>query len=150
VPRILVDADACPVKAEVARVAARHRAAVVFVARSRMTLPPGPDLQLVVVPGGRLDDADDWIAARAAAGDVVVTSDIRLAARCLERGARAVGPDGRVFTAAAIGDALAARELAAHLRELGAATGGPAPYRARDRSRFLHALDEALRVAARP
>lgn len=148
-PRALVDADACPVKSEIARVAARHGAAVTFVARSRMTLPSGPALELVVVPPGHLDAADDWIAERAGPGDVVVTSDLPLAGRCLARGARVVAPNGRVFTEDAIGDALAGRELMAHLREIGTATGGPRPFAARDRSRFLHAFDEALRRAAR-
>jgi uncharacterized protein YaiI (UPF0178 family) len=150
VPRVLVDADACPVKPEIVRVATRHGASVTFVARSRMKLPAGARVELVEVPPGHLDAADDWIAERAGSGDVVVTSDIPLAGRCLERGARVVAPDGRTFTEDAIGDALAGRELMAHLRELGAATGGPPPYSARDRSRFLHAFDEALRRAARP
>lgn len=148
-PRILVDADACPVKEEVARVARRLGVPVLMVANARMRVPDGSGLELVVVAGGQLDDVDDWIAERATRTDVVVTADIRLAARCLERGAQALGPDGRPFTEDAIGDALATRELMAELRELGTGGGGGKPFTKEDRSRFLHGLDEALRRAQR-
>jgi uncharacterized protein YaiI (UPF0178 family) len=148
-PRILVDADACPVKDEVFRVAGRLGVPVTVVANTRMRVPLAPGIELVVVASGQLDDVDDWIAERASASDVVVTADIRLAARCLEAGAQVVAPTGRPFTEDDIGSALATRELMADLRELGAITGGPKPFAKEDRSRFLHALDAALRIAAR-
>lgn len=148
--RILVDADACPVKEEVYRVARRAGVSVLVVANSRLRVPLDPAIELVVVPSGQLDDADDHIAATAAAGDVVVTNDIPLAARCLEAGAQALRPDGRVFTEDAIGDALATRELMAELRQGGTVTGGPRPFSKQDRSRFLHSLDAALRAALNP
>ena len=146
-PRILVDADACPVKEEVFRVAQRLGVPVVVVSNSRMRVPLATGVELVVVQSGQLDDVDDWIAERAAPADVVVTADIRLAARCLAAGAQALGPDGRPFTEDAIGDALATRELMAGLREAGAVSGGPRPFAREDRSRFLHALDAAIRIA---
>ena len=148
-PRILVDADACPVKDEIFRVGGRLAVPVVVVANARMRVPLAPGIELVVVASGQLDDVDDWIAERAVASDVVVTADIRLAARCLEAGAQVVAPTGRPFTEDDIGSALATRELMADLRELGAITGGPKPFAKEDRSRFLHALDAALRIAAR-
>lgn len=146
-PRILVDADACPVKEEVFRVARRLAVPVVVVANARLRVPPDPGIELVVVSSGQLDDVDDWIAERAVPGDVVVSADIRLAARCLAAGAQVLGPDGRPFTEEGIGSALATRELLADLRELGQLSGGPRPFARADRSRFLHALDEALRRA---
>ncbi|HUP24063.1 MAG TPA: YaiI/YqxD family protein [Thermoanaerobaculia bacterium] len=146
-PRILVDADACPVKEEVYRVARRLAVPVVVVSNSRMQVPLATEIELVVVASGQLDDVDDWIAERALPGDVVVTADVRLAARCLAAGAQALGSDGRPFTEDAIGDALATRELMAGLREAGAVSGGPRPFSKEDRSRFLHALDAALRTA---
>jgi uncharacterized protein YaiI (UPF0178 family) len=145
--RVLVDADACPVKDEVCRVAQRLGVPVVVVSNSRMQVPLRSGIQLVVVPSGQLDDVDDWIAERAAPTDVVVTADIRLAARCLAAGAQALGPNGRPFTEDAIGDALATRELMAGLRETGVVSGGPRPFGKEDRSRFLHALDAAIRIA---
>ena len=99
-----------------------------------------------VVVGDRFDAVDDWIAARAQADDIVITGDIPLAARCLQRGARVLSPKGRILTDANIGDALASRELAAQLRELGIATGGPAPFKPRDRSRFLQRLDAIIQA----
>lgn len=146
-PRILVDADACPVKDEVYRVAGRLAVPVVVVANCRMGVPFQPGVELVVVASGQLDDVDDWIAERAGPGDVVVSADIRLAARCLAAGAQVLGPDGRPFDEDGIGSALATRELMADLRELGAVSGGPRPFTREDRSRFLHALDQALRQA---
>jgi uncharacterized protein YaiI (UPF0178 family) len=148
-PRILVDADACPVKDEVYRVARRLAVPVVVVANCRMQVPFEPGIELVVVASGQLDDVDDWIAEHAAPGDVVVTADIRLAARGLEAGAQVIGTDGRPFDAEGIGSALATRELMANLRELGTLSGGPKPFSREDRSRFLHALDHALRQAAK-
>jgi uncharacterized protein YaiI (UPF0178 family) len=148
-PRILVDADACPVKEEVYRVARRLAVPVVVVANARLRVPIDPTIELVVVASGRLDDVDDWIAQRAGPGDVVVSADIRLAARCLAEGAVVLAPDGRLFTEDSIGAALATRELMAELRELGTVTGGPRPFARDDRSRFLHALDEAIRRCGR-
>jgi len=147
--RILVDADACPVKDEVYRVARRTRVPVIVVANSRIRIPPDPSIVLVVAPPGQLDDADDRIVEKAAPGDVVVTSDIPLAARCLDKGAQVLRPDGRPFTEESIGDALASRELMAALREVGSIQSGPRPFAKEDRSRFLHALDAALRTALR-
>ena len=148
-PRILVDADACPVKEEVYRVARRLDVPVVVVANSRMQVSLAAAIELVVVASGQLDDVDDWIAERAGPDDIVVSADIRLAARCLAAGAQVVGPDGRAFTEEGIGSALATRELMAGLRELGTISGGPKPFTPQDRSRFLHALDEAVRKARR-
>ena len=147
--RILIDADACPVKDEVFRVARRLAVPVVVVANARQRVPLEPGIELVVVPSRQLDDVDDWIAARATPLDIVVSADIRLAARCLDNGALVLAPDGRPFTPDAIGDALATRELMADLRELGAGGGGPRPFAKEDRSRFLHALDAAIRTARR-
>lgn len=148
-PRILVDADACPVKEEVYRVARRLGVPVVVVANSRMQTPVAATIELVVVASGQLDDVDDWIALRAGVDDIVISADIRLAARCLAAGAQVLAPDGRPFTDEGIGSALATRELLAGLRELGTISGGPPPFAAKDRSRFLHALDEAVRKAGR-
>ena len=143
---IYVDADGCPVKDEVCRVALRHRLAVTFVANSRTRIPDREGTRLVVVGGG-FDAADDWIVEHAGPGDVVVTADIPLADRCLKKGARALSPKGKPYTPDSIGEAMAARELSAYLREMGAVTGGPAPFAPKDRSRFLHALDECVRAA---
>ena len=141
--RIFVDADACPVKDEVYRVADRYRLRVFVVANSRMNVPRNPLVVLQVV-GGRFDAADDWIVEAAASTDIVVTSDIPLAARALAKGSRALDPKGRVFSPDSIGDALAARELSAFLRDMGEIGGGPAPFTPKDRSRFLQALDTAI------
>jgi uncharacterized protein YaiI (UPF0178 family) len=146
--KILVDADACPVKEEVYRVARRHGLAVLLVANTPMTVPP-QDLVTLEVVGGAFDAADDRIAERAEPGDVVVTGDVALAARCLAQGALALGPNGRVFTEDGIGDDLATRDLLAHLRGGGQLTGGPAPFRAKDRSRFLDLLETTIRAARR-
>jgi len=141
---VFVDADACPVKDEIYRVAKRLGLKVLVVANGRLTVPRDPMIELVVVAKGALDAADDWIADRSDASSVVVTQDIPLAARCLAKGAKALDPRGRVFTDEAIGDALATRELMAQLRDMGAVTGGPAPFEARDRSRFLQSLDTVV------
>jgi uncharacterized protein YaiI (UPF0178 family) len=140
---ILVDADACPVKAEIYRVAERHRVPVRVVANSFMSVPRDPLVERVVVGSG-FDAADDWIALRARPGAIVVTADIPLAGRCLKAGAEVIGPTGRPFTQASIGMALATRELMENLRAMGEMTGGPKPFSARDRSAFLSALDVAI------
>ena len=148
--RIYVDADACPVREEVYRVAGRLGVSVFIVSNgSRPIRPPGlPYVEMVMV-GEAMDAADDWIAERIAAGDVCVTADIPLAARCLNAGALVVPPNGRPFTEANIGSALAGREIARHLRELGVGGRGPPPFTKADRSRFLSALDTAIRQGLR-
>ena len=143
---LFVDADACPVKDEVYRVAKRYRLPVRVVANARLRVPVDPLFQLVVV-SGRFDAADDWIVEQVALGDIAVTADIPLAARCLGKGARVLDPKGRVFTEDAIGDALATRELMAYLRDLGEVGGGPAPFGKRDRSRFLQSLDDLVQAS---
>jgi uncharacterized protein YaiI (UPF0178 family) len=147
---IYVDADACPVREEVYRVAGRLRVGVLVVSNgSRPIRPPGlPFVQMVMV-GGAMDAADDWIAERVTSADICVTADIPLASRCLEKGARVVPPTGRPFTEANIASALAGREIARHLRELGAGGKGPPPFTKADRSRFLSALDNAVQAALR-
>jgi uncharacterized protein len=137
---IFVDADACPVKDEVYVVATRHGVPVTLVTNAPIYVPEGMGVELVVV-GRDPDAADDWIVRNLRPGDVVVTADVPLAARCLEAGARAIGTTGREFDPDTIGGALATRELMTRLREAGETTGGPAPIGARDRSRFLSALD---------
>lgn len=146
--KIYVDADACPVKAEVARVATRHGLGVVFVSNSWMRTPEGPSISLEIVDKG-LDSADDWIADQIRPHDIVVTADILLAARCLPAGARVLGSTGHPFTEDNIGSAVASRELLAELREAGEQTRGPAPMKKGDRSRFLHQLDEIIRSIRR-
>ncbi|HEY6814082.1 MAG TPA: YaiI/YqxD family protein [Croceibacterium sp.] len=147
--RILVDADACPVKEEIYRVAERRKVPVSVVSNSPFRVPvlrlgSGPLVERVVVDGG-FDAADDWIAERADPRAVVVTADILLADRCLKAGAVVIAPNGRPFTQASIGSAIATRAIMADLRAgLGEGIGGPAPFAKADRSRFLQALDEAL------
>lgn len=145
---VFVDADACPVKDEVYRVARRYAWPVKVVANQWMRVPPDAGIELVVVEGG-FDAADDWIAERAGRTDVVVTADIPLAARCLASGARVLGPKGREFTEDSIGDALATRELMSQLRDLGEVAGGPAPFAKRDRSEFLQKLDTIVQAIRR-
>lgn len=145
---IFVDADACPVKDEVYQVAGRYGLHVVLVANSRISVPRGADVEMVVVDHGA-DVADDWIAEHIRAGDVAITADIPLAARCLEVGAKVLGTDGRPFDADMIGGALAVRELKTELREAGAVTGGPAPISAKDRSRFASRLDQLVQQGLR-
>jgi uncharacterized protein YaiI (UPF0178 family) len=147
-PQIFVDADACPVKDEVLRVAQRHGVKVTFVANRGLRPSRDPMLVHVLVPQGA-DAADDWIAEHAAAGDLVVTTDIPLAGRCLEAGATVLGPTGRPFTESSIGMALAMRELNQHLRETGESRGLNAGFTARVRGAFLQALDEAVVRAKR-
>lgn len=143
-----MDADACPVREEVFRVAGRLGVAVVVVSNgSRPIRPPGLDFVRMVIVGEGPDVADDFIAERIGAGDVCVTNDIPLAARCLERGARALAANGRVWTGDNIGAALAGRAVASHMREMGLATGGPKPMTRGDRSVFLSALDTVVQAA---
>ena len=141
--RVFIDADACPVKDEVYRVAGRYGLKVFVVANGRMNVPRHPLVELRIV-SGRFDAADDWIVEEATPEDVAITSDIPLAARVLAKGARALDPKGRVFSPDSIGDALASRELSAFLRDMGEMGGGPAPYAPRDRSRFLQSLDTII------
>ncbi|HWA60157.1 MAG TPA: YaiI/YqxD family protein [Caulobacteraceae bacterium] len=146
--RIFVDADACPVKDEVYRVAQRYGLKTFVVANAFMMVPAHPLIERVIVDAGP-DVADDWIAERAAAGDIVVTNDIPLAERSLKAGAAAIAPNGRSFTADSIGSAIAQRALMEQLRSTGEFTGGPRPFERQDRSRFLQALDEAVNRAMR-
>ena len=146
--RIFIDADACPVKDEVFRVAARYGLKTFVVSNSYIRLPPSPLVEPVVVDAGP-DVADDWIAERAAPGDIVVTADIPLAARCLKAGARVVGPTGKPFTETGIGMALAMRDLSRHLRETGESAGYNAGFTRQDRSRFLQALEDAVQAIKR-
>ncbi len=142
--RILVDADACPVKDEVYRVAERHGAQVAIVSNSHLRVPPLPWVERVVVSDG-FDAADDWIAERAGPATIVVTADILLADRCLKGGAAAViAPNGRSFTTSSIGNAVAVRAIMSDLRAGGDRIGGPPPFAKEDRSRFLSALDAAI------
>ena len=145
---IFVDADACPVKDETYVVATRYGVPVALVANSRMYVPDGMGIEMVVVDRGP-DAADDWIAERVQPRDVVVTADIPLAARCLAAGARVLGPSGRVFDEDSIGDLVATRDLKADLREAGIMSGGPAPISSKDRSRFLSKLDELVQRSLR-
>ena len=145
---IYVDADACPVKEEVYKVARRLGLDVHVVANSFIRTPAEPRIRFVLVESGP-DAADDWIAERAGRGDVVVTNDIPLAARALEKGAEALSPTAKVFTTDMIGAALATRGLMEHLRSFGDVTSGPAPFTQKDRSAFLSALDAALTRARR-
>jgi uncharacterized protein YaiI (UPF0178 family) len=144
---VYLDADACPVKAEAYRVARRYGLRVAVVANALLRVPADPLVELVVRPG--FGAADDWIAAQAGEGDVVVTADVPLAARCLVKGARVLDPKGRPFADNDIGAALATRELMDELRQGGAVTGGPAPMTPRNRSRFLSKLDEAINAVRR-
>jgi uncharacterized protein YaiI (UPF0178 family) len=140
---IYVDADACPVKNEVYRVAERHGLKVMVVSNSPIAVPRAPLVERIVV-GGAMDAADDWIAGRAGRGDIVITADIPLASRCVKAAAVVIAPDGKLFDDDSIGMALAARNLMHDLRSAGATTGGPKPFSARDRSQFLSALDLAV------
>jgi len=145
---IFVDADACPVKDEVYRVAARYDLGVTLVAGSWMRTPENPKVELRVVGGG-IDVADDWIVEHVETGDIVVTADIPFAARCLALGATVIGYASPPFTADNIGTALATRGLLSELRDLGEITGGPPPFQKRDRSAFLQRLDESIHAIRR-
>jgi len=142
-PLILVDADACPVKDEVYKVAWRHGVPVAIVSNSRIRVPDHPLIERVVVSDA-FDAADDWIAEAAGPATIVVTADILLADRALKAGASVVAPNGRPFTTSSIGAAIATRAIMADLRAGGDQLGGPAPFARADRSRFLQALDEAV------
>jgi uncharacterized protein YaiI (UPF0178 family) len=145
---ILVDADACPVKEEIYKVAFRRAVPVTIVSNSRIHVPAHALISRVVVGDG-FDAADDWIAERASAATVCITGDILLADRCLKAGATVIAPNGKLFTASSIGGAIATRAIMADLRAGGAAIGGPPPFTKADRSRFLSSLDEALVRMAR-
>lgn len=143
---IYVDGDACPVKEEIFRVAKRYGLKVHLVANSNLRIPRDPLFEMVVVRGGQLDVADDWIAERVTGTDIAITSDLPLAARCLAKGARVLDSRGKVFTDDAMGDALATRELMAQMRDMGMVSGGPAPFEAKDRSRFLQSFDTLIQA----
>ncbi len=145
---LYIDADACPVKDEVYRVAARYGLPVFVVCNSWIRTPADPRITLTVVDEGP-DVADDWIAERAGPRDIVVTADIPLAQRTLSKHAQALHPNGRLFTADNIGGALASRAIGEHLRSMGEITGGPSPFSPADRSRFLQSLDAAVTRARR-
>ncbi len=145
---IFVDADACPVKREVYRVAGRYRLDVTLVANSWMRIPEGRRVTLQVVEDG-LDVADDWIVDHVRSDDIVITADIPLADRCLKKGARVISTTGKLFTEYNIGDALATRDLLSELRGAGEVTGGPRPLEQRDRSNFLQKLDEVIQSIRR-
>ncbi len=142
-PRIFIDADACPVKDEVYRVAARYGLHVFVVSNSWINTPRERWIEQVVVDAGP-DIADDWIAERAGPGDVVISADIPLADRCLKAGAQALKSNGQPFTPDSIGSALAGRMVGEHLRSMGVATSGPPRFGPADRSKFLQALDQAV------
>ena len=146
--RILVDADACPVKEEIYKVAFRREVPVTIVSNSHLRVPPHPLIARAVVGSG-FDAADDWIAETADAKSVVITADILLADRCLKVGATVLAPTGKPFTTSSIGSAIATRAIMADLRAGGDQLGGPAPFAKADRSRFLQTLDEALVRLAR-
>jgi len=145
---IYVDADACPGKDEIYKVARRYRLKVTLVANNTMRIPGGDWIELVVVEKG-LDEADDWIVDRVEPDDVVITGDIPLAARCLDQGARVLGHKGRPFTTENVGEALATRQLLKQLRDQGVVKGGPPPFAKKDRSLFLQKLDEMINAIRR-
>ena len=142
---IFVDADACPVKEEVYRVAQRHGLRVTLVSNSWMRVPR-EDWVTQVVVDGQFDAADDWLVEHVTEDDIVISGDIPLASRCLAKGSLVLDLRGGAFTQDNIGEALASRELLSHLRQLGTITGGPAPLESRDRSRFLQRLDMAIQA----
>ena len=142
--RIYVDADACPVKDEIYRVATRHGLPVSVVAGQFIRVPQDPMIERIAA-GSDMDAADDWIAERAGRGDIVVTSDIPLASRCVKAGAEVIAPNGKPFTEQSIGMTLAVRNLMTDLRSSGEVTGGPRSFAPRDRSAFLSALDQTIR-----
>ena len=148
-PTIYVDADACPVKEEVYKVAGRQDLPVIVVSNGGIRPPKIPTVRLVVVASDRLDAADDWIAEAIRPGDICVTADVPLAARCVAAGAWAVSPTGTVFDSVSIGNQLATRDLMTHLRESGAIQGGGRPLSRQDKSRFLQSLDRIVSQATR-
>jgi uncharacterized protein len=146
--RIYIDADGCPVKDEIYRVAGRYKLTVFVVANKYLHIPSDPLTIMQVVSGG-FDAADDWIVENAKPGDIVVTSDILLAARCIPKGVRSLGPKGHEWTEDNIGDAVANRELMQNLRHMGEMRGGPAPMDKKDRSKFLGQLDQIIQSVNR-
>ena len=146
---IYIDADACPVKDEIYRVAIRYQMPVKVVANNWMRVPMLPLIELVVRSEVGLNIVDDWIAEQSGPGDIVVTSDIPLAARCVAKQARVLDPKGRVFTEHDIGETLAMRDLLDGLRQDGVVGGGPAPMTTKDRSKFLSKLDELINAVRR-
>ena len=147
-PEIFIDADACPVKQEVYRVAKRYGLKVILASNKWMRIPREDRIELVVVDG-QLDAADDWIVEHVGENDIVITADIPLASRCLQEGSPVISPTGHVFTEENIGGALATRNFLSQLRDLGTMIGGPAPFGKRDRSRFLQRLDETIQTLRR-
>jgi uncharacterized protein YaiI (UPF0178 family) len=147
--RVFVDADACPVKDEVYRVAERHGLQVYVVAGGFIRVPPHARIERVAAGPG-LDAADDWIAERVEPGDIVITADVPLASRCVKAGAEVIAPTGRPFSEDSIGMALAVRNLMTDLRSAGGQTSGPKPFSPRDRSAFLSALEQTIRRLQRP
>ena len=145
---IFIDADACPVKHEVYRVASRYQLPVTLVANTWMRVPDEHRIVLKVV-GNDLDEADDWIVEQVQADDIVITADIPLASRCLKKGASVIGTTGKPFTEQNIGSSVATRDLLSELREAGEITGGPPPMKKSDRSRFLQRLDEVIQAIRR-
>jgi uncharacterized protein len=147
-PRIYIDADACPVKDEIYRVASRHKLPVSVVAGQFIRVPQDPLIERIAAGSG-MDAADDWIAERAGKGDIVITSDIPLASRCVKAGAEVIAPNGKPFSEQSIGMTLAVRNLMTDLRSSGEVTGGPRSFSPRDRSAFLSALDQTIRRVQR-
>ena len=145
---VYVDADACPVKPEIERVATRHGLTMHFVSDGGLRPNPNPLVRLVIVPGGA-DAADNWIAEHIGAGDVAITADIPLASRCLKAGARVLAPNGKPFTPDSIGMALGMRDLSRHLRETTRKETLHAAFTNRDRSRFLNALENEIQALRR-
>lgn len=140
---IYIDADACPVKGEIYKVAQRYQFEVRVVTNTPVQIPKSETVKLVLVQSG-LDAADDWIADQATEGDLVITEDIPLASRCLENKAKVIGTRGNVFDETSIGEAMASRELYSQLRDQGLLTGGPSPFRQKDRSNFLQKIDQTI------
>jgi len=148
VPTLFVDADACPVKEEVVRVAERHSVPVNMVSDGGVRPHPSPLITITVVSQGA-DAADDWIAERVTPGDIIITNDIPLADRCIKAGGAVLRPNGEVITPASIGMVLATRNLMTDLRETGTITGGPRPFSKQDRSKFLQSLEVVVQAAKR-
>ena len=142
---LYVDADACPVKEEVYRVARRYKIRVFLVANAPMRIPREDLFEMVVVPGN-MDAADDWIAEKVTDTDIVITTDIPLASRSIKKGARVLNSKGRIYTPESIGNALAVRDLSTYLRSIGDITSGPAPFEKKDRSAFLQSLDTLIQA----
>lgn len=145
---IFIDADACPVKEEILKVADRYTLSVYLVSNSWLSMRVGPNVEKVVVDDG-FDAADNWIAEKIQAGDIAITSDIPLAERCLTAGAKVLGPTGKQFTNNNIGMALSMRALKQDLRDMGEIGGGPPPFSKRDRSQFLQELDKVIQQIKR-